>query len=78
MADASPVQRRNWGRRLMSAGVLGLTLVLLFDRLSDGSLHDWDEAIYGQVAKELSLSHDWGTLTWNGYAFFHKPPLYFW
>ena len=40
IADASPVQRHNWGRRLMSAGVLGLTLVLLFDRLSDGSLHD--------------------------------------
>jgi 4-amino-4-deoxy-L-arabinose transferase-like glycosyltransferase len=24
------------------------------------------------------LSHDWGALTWNGYPFFHKPPLYFW
>jgi predicted membrane-bound mannosyltransferase len=78
IADASPVQRHNWARWLISAGVLGLALVLLFYRLGDGSLHDWDEAIYAQVAKELSLSHDWGTLTWNGYPFFHKPPLYFW
>jgi 4-amino-4-deoxy-L-arabinose transferase-like glycosyltransferase len=78
IADASPVQRRNWARWLISAGVLGLALVLLFYRLGGGSLHDWDEAIYAQVAKELSLSHKWGTLTWNGYPFFHKPPLYFW
>jgi 4-amino-4-deoxy-L-arabinose transferase-like glycosyltransferase len=78
MADASPVQRRNWARWLISAGVFGLALVLLFYRLGDGSLHDWDEAIYAQVAKELFLSHDWGTLTWNGYPFFHKPPVYFW
>jgi hypothetical protein len=59
MADASPLQRCNWARWLISAGVLGLALVLLFYRLGDGSLHDWDEAIYAQVAKELLLSHDW-------------------
>ena len=46
MADASPLQRCNWARWLISAGVLGLALVLLFYRLGDGSLHDWDEAIY--------------------------------
>jgi 4-amino-4-deoxy-L-arabinose transferase-like glycosyltransferase len=58
--------------------VFGFALVLLFYRLGDGSLHDWDEAIYEPVAKELFLSHDSGTLTWNGNPFFHKPPLYFW
>jgi len=63
---------------LVSSAVLGLALVLLFYRLGDGSLYDWDEAIYGQVAKEMLLSNTWGTLSWHGYPFFHKPPLYFW
>ena len=63
---------------LISIGVLSLALVLLFYRLGDGSLHDWDEAIYAQVAKEMVLSDTWMSLTWNGTPFFHKPPLYFW
>jgi 4-amino-4-deoxy-L-arabinose transferase-like glycosyltransferase len=75
-AVALPGQRRF--RWLMSVGVLGLALVLLFDHLGDGSLHDWDEAIYAQVAREMLLSHTWTTLSWNGAPFFHKPPLYFW
>ena len=65
-------------RWLMSVGVLGLALALLFYRLGDGSLYDWDEAIYAQVAKEMVLSDTWMTLSWNGAPFFHKPPLYFW
>jgi 4-amino-4-deoxy-L-arabinose transferase-like glycosyltransferase len=63
---------------LISIGVLGLALVLLFYHLSDGSLHDWDEAIYAQVAKEMVLADTWMSLTWNGTPFLHKPPLYFW
>jgi 4-amino-4-deoxy-L-arabinose transferase-like glycosyltransferase len=58
--------------------VLGLALLLLFYRLGEGSLYDWDEAIYAQVAKEMFRSGTWMTLTWNGTPFFHKPPLYFW
>jgi 4-amino-4-deoxy-L-arabinose transferase-like glycosyltransferase len=63
---------------LISIGVLGLALVLLFYHLGDGSLHEWDEAIYAQVAKEMVLADTWMSLTWNGTAFLHKPPLYFW
>jgi 4-amino-4-deoxy-L-arabinose transferase-like glycosyltransferase len=74
--EASPIQRRY--RWLICAGVLGLALVLLFYHLGDGSLHDWDEAIYAQVAKEMLRSQSWTTLSWNGLPFFHKPPLYFW
>jgi 4-amino-4-deoxy-L-arabinose transferase-like glycosyltransferase len=59
-------------------GVLGLSLALLFYRLGDGSLYDWDEAIYAQIAKEMLLTRAWGSPTWDGYPFFHKPPLYFW
>ncbi|HSF31950.1 MAG TPA: glycosyltransferase family 39 protein [Candidatus Tectomicrobia bacterium] len=65
-------------RQIVSVGVLGLALVLLFYHLGDGSLHDWDEAIYAQVAREMLSSHSWTTLTWNGALFFHKPPLHFW
>jgi 4-amino-4-deoxy-L-arabinose transferase-like glycosyltransferase len=74
--DASRGQRLY--RWLMSTGVLGLALVLLFYQLGGGSLHDWDEAIYAQVAREMLLSHTWTTLSWNGAPFFHKPPLHFW
>jgi 4-amino-4-deoxy-L-arabinose transferase-like glycosyltransferase len=70
----------NWPgyRWLMSIGVLGLALVLVFYHLGEGSLHDWDEAIYAQVAREMLLSRTWTTLSWNGALFFHKPPLHFW
>jgi hypothetical protein len=62
----------------ISIGVLSLCLFVVFYILSEGSLHDWDEAIYAQVAKEIAVSDDWLTLTWAGYPFWHKPPLYFW
>jgi 4-amino-4-deoxy-L-arabinose transferase-like glycosyltransferase len=75
-AAAAPGRRRS--RWLIGIGVLGLALGLLFFHLGDGSLHDWDEAIYAQVAREMLLSHTWTTLTWNGALFFHKPPLHFW
>jgi 4-amino-4-deoxy-L-arabinose transferase-like glycosyltransferase len=78
MTDASALQRRTWVVWLISAGVLGLALVLLFYRLGHGSFHDWDEAIYAQVARETLFSDTWTTLTWNGAPFLHKPPLYFW
>jgi 4-amino-4-deoxy-L-arabinose transferase-like glycosyltransferase len=65
-------------RWLISGSVLGLALVLVFYQLGDGSLYDWDEAIYAQSAKEMLLSGVWGTVSWNGSPFFHKPPLYFW
>jgi len=36
--------------------------------------HDWDEAIYAQVAKEFVRAPQ-GTLTYNGAPWFEKPPL---
>ena len=44
---------RGWARWLISAWVLGLALALIAYRLGDGSLHDWDEAIYAQIAREM-------------------------
>jgi hypothetical protein len=36
MADAALIRRRNWAGWLISAGVLGLALVLVFYRLGHG------------------------------------------
>jgi hypothetical protein len=55
-----------------------LSFFAVFYLLGEGSLHDWDEAIYAQVAKEIAVSDNWLTLTWAGHPFWHKPPLYFW
>jgi hypothetical protein len=62
----------------ISIGVLSLSLFVVFYLVGEGSLHDWDEAIYAQVAKEIAVSDNWLTLTWAGHPFGHKPPLYFW
>jgi 4-amino-4-deoxy-L-arabinose transferase-like glycosyltransferase len=75
-AEAPSISRPYQG--LITVGVFGLALGLLFYRLGDGSLHDWDEAIYAQVAREMLVSDTWMSLSWNGAPFFHKPPLYFW
>ncbi|HEY2917968.1 MAG TPA: glycosyltransferase family 39 protein, partial [Candidatus Binatia bacterium] len=62
----------------VSISVLSLSFFAVFYLLGEGSLHDWDEAIYAQVAKEIAVSDNWLTLTWAGHPFWHKPPLYFW
>ena len=55
-----------------------LAMVFCFAKLDSGSLRTWDEAIYAQVAKEIVLSGDWLRLSWDGEAWFHKPPLAMW
>lgn len=55
-----------------------LSTIVVFWKLGQGSLDDWDEAIYAQVAKEILNSGDWLTLHWNYYEWFHKPPLFMW
>ncbi len=63
---------------IISLSVLTLSFFVHFYLLGEGSLHDWDEAIYAQVAKEIAVSDNWLTLSWAGQPFWHKPPLYFW
>lgn len=50
---------------------------MLFGRLGRSALH-FDEAIYAQVSKEMVERNEWLTPHWNGQAWFHKPPVYFW
>ena len=64
-------------KRLAQVGLVLLAVGFLFLRLGNGSLY-WDEAIYAEVAKELSATGDWLTPHWNGQALFHKPPVCFW
>ena len=46
--------------------------------MGEGSLNDWDEAIYAEIAREMNKSSDWITPHWNGFPLHDKPPLIFW
>jgi hypothetical protein len=65
----------NWGQPLL---LISLATLIILPGLGEGSLRDWDEAIYAQVSKEIVQSGDWITL-YHGYKpFFEKPPLLMW
>jgi 4-amino-4-deoxy-L-arabinose transferase-like glycosyltransferase len=69
----------NWKRE---AAVFLIICVIagfsLFFRLGQGSLHDWDEAIYAQVSKEMIHDGDWLTQHYEYKPWFEKPPLLMW
>lgn len=46
--------------------------------LGVGTLWDNSETAYGEVAREILLSHDWVVMHLNGLPWFVQPPLYFW
>ncbi len=46
--------------------------------LGVGTLWDNSETAYGEVAREILLSHDWVIMHLNGMPWFVQPPLYFW
>lgn len=50
----------------------------LFWRIGEGSLSDWDEATYAQIAREMVETGDWLTPHWNGFPLHDKPPLVMW
>ena len=58
--------------------VIAVASVVLFYRLGDPALKNWDESIYAEVAKEILQSRDWLTLHWQHFDWFEKPPLTFW
>lgn len=43
-----------------------------------GTLWDNSETAYGEVAREILLTHDWVIMHLNGMPYFVQPPLYFW
>jgi len=69
--------------RSLSHCILGLVVLLLggwtlFFQLGEGSLNDWDEATYAEIAREMVTRGDWITPYWNGAPFHDKPPLVMW
>ena len=46
--------------------------------LGTGTLWDNSETAYGEVAREVLLTHDWIVLHLNGAPWYVQPPLYFW
>ena len=58
-------------------GALFAALVTL-PGLGIGTLWDNSETAYGEVAREIVLSHDWVVMHLNSQPWFVQPPLYFW
>src|SRR5262249_52381202 len=55
-----------------------LAALLLLWRLDQGSLSDWDEAVYAQAAKEMVQGEDWLTLHYGYKVWMDEPPLLVW
>jgi 4-amino-4-deoxy-L-arabinose transferase-like glycosyltransferase len=46
--------------------------------LGGGTLWDNSETAYGEVAREILLTHNWVVMHLNNVPYFIQPPLYFW
>lgn len=64
-------------KRLFAVSIL-LTLPLFFYKLGQTSLVSWDEAWYGEIARNIIKSGDLINLTWNSSPYFDHPPTGFW
>jgi len=63
--------------RAAFVGALIAALITL-PGLGVGTLWDNSETAYGEVAREILMTHDWIVMHLNGDAWFVQPPLYFW
>lgn len=70
--------RSNKKDALILALLTVVAVTVVFWRLGEGSLGDYDEADYAQSAREMLWWHDLNTPRWNGMEFFDKPPLTQW
>ena len=67
--------QKPWRAALIGAAVGALVTV---PGLGNGTLWDNSETAYGEVAREILLTHDWVVMHLNGAPWFVQPPLYFW
>lgn len=58
--------------------LFGVGVVIIFFRLGAKTLYSWDEAIYGQIAREFLGLHHWLVPQWQAVPWFEKPPLAVW
>ena len=70
----------NPGMRAARAALIGAVVAALITLpgLGVGTLWDNSETAYGEVAREILLTHDWIVMHLNGVPYFVQPPLYFW
>ncbi|MGH7683348.1 MAG: glycosyltransferase family 39 protein, partial [Vulcanimicrobiaceae bacterium] len=66
---------RPWQAALIGAAVAALATL---PGLGTGTLWDNSETAYGEVAREILLTHDWIVMHFNADPWFVQPPLYFW
>ena len=64
----------------MRAALLGalVAAIATLPGLGTGTLWDNSETTYGEVAREILLTHDWVVMHLNLAPWFVQPPLYFW
>ena len=62
------------------AAFVGAIVAALFTipGLGSGTLWDNSETAYGEVAREILITHDWAVMHFNLAPYFIQPPLYFW
>lgn len=58
--------------------IVVFTFFLLFFRLGDNHLTNWDEAWYADISRNMRATGNLITPVWNKEIFFEKPPFYFW
>jgi 4-amino-4-deoxy-L-arabinose transferase-like glycosyltransferase len=58
--------------------IFAVIAFLLFYKLGDTFLTNWDEAWYADVARNMARTGNLITPVWNHQPFFDKPPLYYW
>ena len=69
--------------KIKKLDILALAVILLFTpiffyKLGQSSLVSFDEAWYGEIARNIINSGDLINLTWNGNAYDDHPPAGFW
>jgi len=69
--------KNNLPTLLVTAFLITIYLVLMTN-LGRDYLFDWDEGIYGELGRQLTLRRDLFTTYWNGEPWFEKPPGVAW
>ena len=58
--------------------LIGFFIFIAINQLGSAPLENWDEAFYGEAAKQILIRHDFIVMHWNGNIFLEKPPLQIW
>ena len=64
--------------RRTTLALLGVLVLCVFWDLGGRSLHEFDTARWGQLAREMIRSGEWLVPTRYGELYVNKPPIYLW